>query len=135
MPVRLYYSPVRHSYALFYHPTIGVVRQKKILFRDNQYSIIPQKLDSIESPQRSIKVRIELHQGLLRMKNSFYLIENFFRSRRDIRKIKRDEIENDETINTENNQTQEETDIWKTVVERNDRLNSNQQPPRRRTFM
>jgi hypothetical protein len=123
MPVRLYYSPVRHSYALFYHPVIGVSRQKKILFRDDQYKIIPQKLDSIESPERSIKIRIELSQGLLRMKSSFYLIENLFRSKRDIRRIRMENIENDET-KKEQNQTQDETDIWETVVEQKDQRSS-----------
>ena len=78
MPVRVYYSPVRHSYALFYHPVLGVFRQKKIAFRDNQYTIIPQKLDSIESEQRSIKIRIKLGQGLLSTRSSFYLIEVYF---------------------------------------------------------
>ena len=132
MPVRLYYSPIRHSYALFYHPIIGVFRQKKILFRNDQYKIIPQKLDSIDSAQRSIKIRIELGQGLLRMKDSFYLIEDLFRSKRDIHKIKQIEIENDETTKTEQNPKQEETDIWETVVERKDQ----QTPPtKRRTFM
>jgi len=139
MPVRLYYSPIRHSYALFYYPIIGVFRQKKILFRDNQYKLIRQKLDSIESAERSIKIRIELGQGLLRMKNSFYLIEHFFRSKRDIRKIRMNEIENDETRNTEEkkeqNRIKEETDIWETVIEKKDQLNTNQQPSQRRTFM
>jgi hypothetical protein len=108
------------------------LRQKKILFRNDQYKIIPQKLDSIDSPQRSIKIRIELGQGLLRMKNSFYLIEDLFRSKRDIHKIKKIEIENDETTNTEQNSKQEEADIWQTVVERKDQKTP---PTKRRTFM
>jgi hypothetical protein len=129
MPIRLYYSPVRRSYALFYHPIIGVLRQKKILFRDNQYKLIPQKLDNIESPQRAIKIRIELGQGLLRMKSSFYLIENLFRSKRDIYKIRMNEIDNNEIKNNEQN----ETDIWQTVVEKKDQQRPT--PPQKRTFM
>jgi hypothetical protein len=129
MAVRLYYSPVRRSYVLFYHPIIGVFRQKKILFRDNQYQIIPQKLDDIDSVERSMKIRIELNQGLLRMKNSFYLIEHFFRSNRDIRRIRMKDIENDQTDKMEN-QTKEEADIWETVVEKKDQLNQ-----KKRTFM
>lgn len=132
MPIRLYYSPVRHSYALFYHPIIGVFRQKKILFNNNQYKIIPHKLDSIESAERSIKIRIEIGQGLLKMKHSFFLIENYFRSRRDINTIKMKEIDNDKPVDNEKTQTQEEeTGIWETVVERQDQQGSNQQ---RRTF-
>ncbi len=136
MPVRLYYSPVRHSYALFYHPVIGVFRQKKILFNNNQYKIIPQKLDNIESAERSIKIRIEIGQGLLKMKNSFYLIENYFRSKRDINTIRMKTNESDKTINNEKNPIEEEdTGIWETVVERKDQYNSNQLPKQRRTSM
>jgi len=135
MPVRLYYSQIRHSYALFYHPVIGILRQKKIVFRDDQYKIIPQKLDHIESPQRSIQIRIELGQGLLRMKNSFYLIENFFRTRRDIQKIRMEEIKDDQTKTSNINKEQEETNIWETVLEKKDRINLNQRSTQKRNFM
>ncbi|CAF3816416.1 unnamed protein product [Rotaria sordida] len=136
MPIRLYYSPVRHSYALFYHPVIGVLPKKKILFRDNQYKIIPQKLDSVELPQRSIKIRLEFGDGLFRTKKSFYLVESLFRSKRDIQRIKMNDIKNDETINNEKkNPIQEETDIWQTVVEKKDQYDSKQKPLKRRTFM
>ncbi len=133
MAVRLYYSPVRHSYALFYHPILGIFRQKKISFRHDQYKLIPQKLDSIESAERSIRIRIELGQGLFRMKNSFYLIERLFRSKRDIQRIRGNEIQYQETMK-EQNRTQEETDIWQTVVEKKD-SNQPTPPPSRRTFM
>jgi hypothetical protein len=135
MPVRLYYSPVRRSYALFYHPVIGVFRQRKILFRDNQYQIIPQKLDNIDSAERSIKIGIELGRGLLRMKESFYLIENFFRSKQDIRRIRIKDVEKDETDKAETQKQEEETDIWETVVEKKDQLNANQRTSQKRTFM
>jgi hypothetical protein len=136
MPVRVYYSPSRRSYALFYHPIIGVLRQKKIVFHDNQYRFIPQKLDSIESAQRSVRIRIELGQGLLATKKSFYLIESLFRSRRDIHRIR---TKDTETINVDKDKEQdrtqeEESDIWETVVERKDEINNNSPPPRR-TFM
>ena len=131
MPIRLYYSSIRDSYALFYHPVIGVFRQKKILFRNDQYKIIPQKLDHIDAPQRSVKIRLEFSQGLLRMKHSFYLIEDLFRSKRDILRIRKTEIKDDQTININSNSTKEESDIWETVVEQKD-----QQKPltRRRIF-
>ncbi|CAF3462689.1 unnamed protein product [Rotaria sp. Silwood1] len=136
MPVRLYYSPVRHSYALFYHPVIGVLRKKKILFRDNQYKIIPQKLDSIETPQRSIKIRMDFGKSLFQMKKSFYLIETLFRSKRDIQKLK---MKDDETINNVNNKeqysTQDETDIWETVMEKKDQYDNKQKSSQKRTFM
>lgn len=135
MPVRLYYSPARRSYALFYHPVIGVFRQKKIHFREDQYKLIPQKLDNIESPQRSLKIRIELGQDLLRMKNSFYLVENFFRSRRDIQRVRMNEIKDEEMKTSDINKEQEETDIWETVVEKKDQINPNQQATQRRKFM
>jgi len=48
------------------------------------------------------------------MKKSFYLIENYFRSKRDIYKIRSNEIETDEIKKNEEN----ETDIWQTVVEK-----------------
>ncbi|CAF2646204.1 unnamed protein product [Rotaria sp. Silwood2] len=122
MPIRLYYSHVRRSYALFYHPVIGVLRKKKILFRNDQYKIIPQKLDSIEAPQRSIKIRMDFGAGLFKTRKSFYLIETLFRSKPDIQRIKIKDIKDNETINNEKNKeqypTQEETDIWETVVEK-----------------
>jgi len=60
------------------------------------------------------------------MKKSFYLIENYFRSKRDIHKIRMNEIETDEIKKNEEN----ETNIWQTVVEKKD-----QPPPQKRTFM
>ncbi|CAF0713900.1 unnamed protein product [Adineta steineri] len=138
MPVRLYYSPVRHSYALFYHPMIGVLRQKKILFNNNQYSIIPQKLDSIQSAERSIKLHIDFGQGLFRLKNNFYLIENYFRSKNDIHRIKTKDSQAEKTMNNEKEQTQEdESDMWQTVVERKDQPNNNntQRSRQKKTFM
>ncbi|CAF1383015.1 unnamed protein product [Rotaria magnacalcarata] len=139
IPVRLYYSPVRQSYALFYHPIIGVLRKKKILFRNDQYKMIPQKSDSIESSQRPIKICLEFGDGLLRMKKKFYLIETLFRSRRDIYRIKMNNIKDDERVNNmkdrEQNSTQEETDIWETVVEKKDQYFDKQKSSQRRTFM
>jgi hypothetical protein len=127
VPIRLYYSPARRSYALFYYPIIGVFRQKKLLFKDNQYQVIPQRLDNLDSSERSMKIRIELGQGLLRMKNSFYLVEMYFRSNRDIRRIRMKDIETDET----DNQTKEkEEDIWETVIEKKDQTST-----KKRTFM
>lgn len=130
MPIRLYYSRVRQSYALFYHPTVGVFRTKKILFRTDQYEFIRQKLDSIESAERSIKIGINYSQGLFRMKPSFYLVEKFFRSRRDIRQIRTKQIEEDNNEKIKDEPTQEESDIWQTVMENKDQ--SNDKP--RKTF-
>ena len=118
---------------------IGVLRKKKILFRNDQYKIIPQKLDSIESSQRSIKIGLEFGDGILRMKKSFYFIETLFRSRRDIYRIKMNNIKDDETVNNmknkEQNSTQEETDIWETVVEKKDQYYDKQKQSQRRTFL
>mgnify|MGYP006892778970 CR=1 FL=1 len=127
MPIRLYYSRVRHSYVLFYHPTIGVFSQKKVPFRNDQYKIVPQKLDAIDGAQRSVKIRIEFGQGLLRLKNSFYLIEQYFRSRRDIQRLRFNDIENDEVKIPEEKTKQGEADIWQTVVDKKDQTNVNQQ--------
>lgn len=54
------------------------------------------------------------------MKNSYYLIENLFRSRRDIQKIRMTEIKDDETKTQDIHKEQEETDIWETVIEKKD---------------
>lgn len=130
IPVRVYYSSVRQAYALFYYPPIGVFRQKKVLFRLEQYQIIPQKLDQIDSVERSIKIRINSNQSILRLKPSFYLIEKFFRSQRDIRLMRTKKIESD-TIKEEEeeklNQKQDEGDMWQTVMDK-------QQSSQRKTF-
>ncbi|UJR14264.1 hypothetical protein I4U23_001255 [Adineta vaga] len=129
IPIRLYYSSVRQSYALFYHPLIGVFRQKKILFADHQYKIVSQKLDSINGPERTTKIRIQLGTGLFSTKYNFYLIENYFRSKRDINRLKNKNIEQDTKTNeNEKYQSEEESNIWQTVVEKKD------QPQRSRTF-
>jgi hypothetical protein len=82
-----------------------------------------------------MKIRIELGRGLLRMKESFYLIENFFRSKQDIRRVRIKDIEKDETDKAETQKQEEETDIWETVVEKKDQLNANQRTSQKRTFM
>lgn len=127
IPTRLYHSPTRQAYALFYYPFLGVFRQKKIMFDTNQYQIIPQKLDSIESAERSFKIRIEIGKGLSRLRQSFYLIENYFRSKRDLNRMKLKTSEHDATTN-EDDKSQEEQDggIWETVVEQKDKPNPQQ---------
>jgi hypothetical protein len=131
----LYYSSARQAYAVFYHPVIGVFRQRKILFGNNQYQVVPQKLDDINSAERALKIRIEIGKGLLRTRRSFYLIENYFRSRGDVRQFKSKKSEETKTNNEDNQQQQqqqqEESDIWETVVERKDQPNPQQ---RSKTF-
>lgn len=138
-PIRLYYSPVRQSYALFYHPVIGVLRKKKILFHIDQYQIIPQKLDNVESAQRAMKIGLQFGDGLFNMKKSFYLIEEYFRSRRDVHRMRRKDIRVDEAINNEKEkeqqQTQEESDIWQTVVDKKDQYDDKRKPSQKRNFM
>ena len=133
MPVRVYYSPLRQSYALFYHPPIGMFRQKKIVFHLDQYQLIPQKLDQIDSAERSVKIQINSNQNILRLKLSFYLIEQFFRSSKDIQLIRTKQIEPDE-IKEEPIQTQDEADIWQTVMEKKDQPNDKQRSSQRKTF-
>ncbi|CAF1588598.1 unnamed protein product [Adineta ricciae] len=120
-PTRLYYSSVRKSYALIYYPVIGVFRQKKILFNMQQYQIIPQQLDSINGPQRAAKIRIQFGTGLLKTRQHFYFIEHYFRSKRDVNRLRCKDIEQDSTTD-ENDKYKDEEDshIWQTVVEKKD---------------
>jgi len=137
MPIRVYYAPIRRLYALFYHPIIGVFRHRKILFHNEQFRIIPQKLDTIDSPQRSIKITINTGKGIM-SKKSFYLIEGLFRSKADIQQFRinahgsgdNSQLSKNETTSQrternskETNRTEEEqkdTEIWETVLERKD---------------
>ena len=127
IPIRLYYSRVHQSYALFYHPVVGVFRTKKLIFRTDQYEFLRQKLDSIDTSERSIKIRLNLRQGLFRMKPTFYLAEKFFRSRRDVRQIRTKQIDvDDEQNQIKNEPTEQESDIWQTVMENKDQVNDKQ---------
>lgn len=114
MPTRVYHSVNLRSYAVLYHPTISVGRQKKLVFNDKQYTVIPQKLDNISGPERSIKIRVDLGKGLLSIKRNFYLIEAFFRSQKDIRQLRTHRIETDEP---KADPVEDEGDIWQTVVD------------------
>jgi hypothetical protein len=132
MPTRLYYSPTRRSYALFYLPFINAFRPKKILFRDSQYRFVPQKLDNIDAPERSMKILVESGRGFFSVKKSFYLIESYFRSKRDIYRIRTNQDDDThEPVNDEKNEESKEPDIWETVVEKKDQ----QAPPSRRNSM
>ena len=97
--------------------------------------MIPQKLDSIEAPERSIKIRVESGQGFFSVKKNFYLIETYFRSQRDIYRVRTNEDDTQESAdrgkNEESTQGPAETDIWETVVEQKDQ----QAPPSRRNSM
>ena len=132
MPTRLYYSPTRRSYALFYLPFINALRPRKIPFRDSQYRVMPQKLDNIEAPERSMKIRVESGQGFFSVKKNFYLIESYFRSRLDILRLRSNQDDNTrESVENDKNEDSKETDIWETVVEKKDQ----QAPPSRRNSM
>ena len=121
IPVRLYYSPTRRCYALFYHPIIGVFRQKKISFQHSQYRFIPNDVADVKSSQRSLQIRIELGQSLLAIKKNFYFMESYFRSRRDIYTLQSDDAAKREAIHRDEShepeRTSQESDIWETVVE------------------
>ena len=138
IPVRLYYSPVRYSYALFYHPLIGVFRQKKIVFRNDHYKITAQKSSNIKPQERAMTIDVEFGQGLLRMKKKFYVMESYFRSRNDIYRLEKMNTKTDETVNAEKekkqNETQEEDDMWQTVMEQNDQYESKRKSSKKKTI-
>jgi hypothetical protein len=136
MPTRLYYSSTRRCYALFYHPMLSVFRQRKIDFHEHQYRVIPQQLDAIESAERSIKIQLDFGSGLLAFKKSFYCIEFYFRSKRDIYRIRTHDGQTDNTDHVvKSNQVMEETDIWETVMDKKEQHANNQQTlPSKRTL-
>jgi len=131
MPTRVYHSITRRSYTLFYHPMISVLRQKKLVFNDNQYKLIAQKLDNHSGPERAVKIRVALGNSWTSSKRDFYLVEAFFRSRKDLRQLRTHQIEMDEPKGAK---VEDEGDIWETVVENQERTTSSPNSSRR-TFM
>ena len=86
-----------------------------------QYQIIPQKLDSINGPQRTTKIRVQFGTGLLKMRQHFYFIESYFRSKRDVHRLRYKDIEQDSTTNENDKyKAEEDSDIWQTIIEKKD---------------
>jgi hypothetical protein len=79
-----------------------------------------------------MKILVESGRGFFSVKKSFYLIESYFRSKRDIYRIRTNQDDDThEPVNDEKNEESKEPDIWETVVEKKDQ----QAPPSRRNSM